>query len=182
MVDNYAPGTLDDRITVPPPTAVTTLLGTVAGVTPIWLTIVVAVLSVSGALAAQWLASSRAYRLALIERETRRAERDRQSREDAYTKFLAAARAIKPGKQPTADPSATESASTALREAAAHIELYSPDLAEGPLAVALAAAERLLTLPLAMSPSAPAVREAEREFDEALAKLRRAMHSDLDDS
>lgn len=150
--------------------------------TPIWLTIVVAVLSVSGALTAQWIASARAYRLAMIERETRRAEHNRQSREDAYTKFLAAARAIKPARLPTADGSSTESASTALREAAAHIELYSPDLAEGPLAVALTAAERLRTLSLEMSPSASVVSEAEHEYDEALGKLRRAMHTDLESS
>lgn len=147
-------------------------------VTPIWLTIVVAVLSVSGALASQWLASLRAYRLATVERDFRREERDRQNREDTFAKFLVAARAIPPIVV-AADETSAESALAALRDAAAYIELNAPEVADGSLSGVLDAAQRLRAVALANSPSVPVVQEAQREYLDKLSALRNRMRDDL---
>lgn len=155
-----------------------TSLGTVSAVTPIWLTIVVAVLSVSGALAAQWLAGSRAYRLAVIERDFRREDRDRQNREDAFAKFLVAARAVPP-IMAAADEAAAESALAALRDAAAYIELNASDVADGPLGAVLQAAQRLRAVVPANSHPVPLVQEARREYLDALSALRNRLRDDL---
>lgn len=147
-------------------------------VTPIWLTIVVAVLSVGGALASQWLASLRAYRLATIERDFQREDRDRRNREDAFAKFLVAARAI-PSTVVAVDETSAESALAALRDAAAYIELNAPEVADGPLGGVLDAAQRLRAVALANSRSVPVFQEVEREYLDALSALRNRMRDDL---
>ena len=156
-----------------------TSLGTVATVNSIWLTIAVALLSVAGALGGQWIAGIRAYRLAKLERDARWRERSHQSRQAAYQRFLAAARAIPSVARAASDSSTTEPAMAALRDAAGDIDLQAPDLADGSAQAVLDAAQRLLTLVSHNSPESPAVAEAESEYDEAFRTLRAEMRDDL---
>jgi hypothetical protein len=148
-------------------------------VTPIWVTVLVAVLSVFGALGAQWLSSLRTYRLAGIERDAKREERHQQNREDTYAKFLVAARALPPVLRTGVDPEAGETCLNSLRDAAAYIELNAPELADGPSAAVLDAAERWRNLTLTNSLAAPVVAEAGTAFHDAVSALRELMRTDL---
>ncbi|GGU67350.1 hypothetical protein GCM10010178_68970 [Lentzea flava] len=139
----------------------------------------VAVLSVFGALGAQWLNSVRAFRLAEIERRAKREERLQQNRADTYAKFLVAARALRPALRSGAGTG--EAALATLRDAAAYIELNAPELADGALAAVLDTGERWSELVLSNPPTAPAVTEADEEFHHAVRTLRDLMRKDLAD-
>lgn len=67
----------------------------------------------------------------------------------------------------------------ALDDAASYVEMYAPDLADGPLANILEAAERLHRLVLSNPLTAPVVREAELEYQQALIRMRDAIRHDL---
>lgn len=146
---------------------------------PIWVTIVVAALSALGALGAQWLNSVRSYRLAEIERSAQREERHQRNREDTFAKFLVAARAFRPALRSATGSDTGDAALSSLRDAAAYIELNAPELADGPLAAVLDAAERLHGLVGSNPATAPAVKEADAEFQQALSDLRDLMRDDL---
>lgn len=137
----------------------------------------VAVLGIGGTLTAQWVASNRAYKLAQLERHFRLDDRSRQNREDAYARFIVAARAFPPVD--TTDSSAIQPALAAVREAAAYLELHAPGEADVPLTTTLDAAQRLSGLLLTYSSTAPAAREAEAEYQQALSALREWMRNDL---
>ncbi|XVV00729.1 hypothetical protein ACQPW3_25270 [Actinosynnema sp. CA-248983] len=141
--------------------------------TPIWPTIVVAaltsVLALVGALGSQWLTANRADRRLALERDVRLADRNRQSREDAYAKFLTAARAFPAG----------DAALTSLEDAAAYIELHAPTIADGPMTATLDAARRLSTLLQGTPGTSPVVLEARTEYQTALRELRDRMRADL---
>ena len=137
----------------------------------------VAVLSVFGALGAQWLNTVRTFRLAEIERRAKREERRQQNREDTYAKFLVAARAVRPALRSAAGTSETTLA--ALRDAAAYIELNAPELADGALVAVLDSAERWAELVLSNPPTAPVVKEADEEFHHAVRAMRDLMRNDL---
>lgn len=142
--------------------------------TPIWVTIVVAVctavLSLTGALGAQLLASSRAYRLATMERDDRRTDRDREDRKETFARFLVAARAFPPPQ--SADPAAILTALSAIKDAAAYVELDAPLIADRRMPTVLAAATRLYTLLTTHGPSGAAVDEARQEYLAAVHDLR----------
>jgi hypothetical protein len=148
-------------------------------VTPIWVTIVVAALSALGALSAQWLNSLRSYRLAEIERGAKREERHQQNREDTYARFLVAARAFRPALRSETNSESGGTALSSLRDAAAYIELNAPELADGPLAAVLDNAERLHGLVVSNPATAPVVKEADLEYQQALSDLRDLMRADL---
>lgn len=137
----------------------------------------VAVLSVFGALGAQWLNTVRAFRLAEVERRAKREERHQQNREDTYAKFLVAARALRPALRSAAGTS--EAALAALRDAAAYIELNAPELADRALAAVLDSAERWNELVLSNPATAPVVKEADEEFHHAVRTMRDLMRNDL---
>ncbi|WP_090005576.1 hypothetical protein [Lentzea albidocapillata] len=143
--------------------------------TPIWVTMLVAVLSVFGALGAQWLNTMRAFRLAEIERRAKREERHQQNREDTYAKFLVAARALRPALR----SGTGEAALAALRDAAAYIELNAPELADRALAAVLDSGERWAELVLTSPPTAPVIKEADEEFHQAVRAMRDLMRNDL---
>lgn len=135
----------------------------------------VAVLSVFGALGAQWLNTMRAFRLAEIERRTKREERHQQNREDTYAKFLVAARALRPAVR----SGGSEAALAALRDAAAYIELNAPELADRALTAVLDSGERWAELVLSNPATAPVIKEADEEFHHAVRTMRDLMRNDL---
>ncbi|SMC71372.1 hypothetical protein SAMN05660733_01440 [Lentzea albidocapillata] len=137
----------------------------------------VAVLSVFGALGAQWLNTMRAFRLAEIERRAKREERHQQNREDTYAKFLVAARALRPALRSAAGTG--EAALAALRDAAAYIELNAPELADRALAAVLDSGERWAELVLTSPATAPVIKEADEEFHQAVRTMRDLMRNDL---
>ncbi|WP_297551355.1 hypothetical protein [Amycolatopsis sp.] len=148
---------------------------------PIWLTIVLAVLSPVSALAGTWIAGVRTYRLARLTVDTGREDSNHKSREDAYKKFVVAARAIGPAARATTDGGDTdaEPALAAFRDAGAGIDLCSPELADGPLPTVLDAGERLLRLALSEPRGSAGLVEAEHDYNEALRQFRELMRADL---
>jgi hypothetical protein len=146
---------------------------------PIWLTVVVALISPLGALGAQQVAAVRAYRLAETERDARRDDQAHQNREEAYAKVLAAARMMKTTVRGMSAPAGDQPPRVVLHDAAAHVELHAPDLADGPLVAVLDAADRMASLALNERSTAAVVKEAEQEFDVAVQTLRAGMRDDL---
>lgn len=144
---------------------------------PVWVTVLVAVIGLSGPLSSQWVNAVNQRRLAVIERDSKRAERQLQSREDAYAKFLVAARAFQAAMRSNAG--GEDKRLDALREAAAYIELNAPELADGPLSPVIAEAERWTNLSATNSRTAPVVREVDADFQHALKKLRGLMREDI---
>ncbi|WP_394617173.1 hypothetical protein JNUCC0626_47485 [Lentzea sp. JNUCC 0626] len=147
--------------------------------TPIWVTVLVAVISLFAALSAQWVSGVNQRKLALIDRDTKRDERRLQAREEACAKFLVAARALQSAARAGADLDAVDGRLTVVREAAAFVELHAPELADGPLPAVLTAAGRWHSLQLGHPAASPVVKEADAEFEQALVKLRDLMRESL---
>lgn len=61
------------------------------------------------------------------------------------------------------------------RQAAAHIELHEPELADGPIKKTLTAADRLLLVRKRNGPASQVVVEAESEYVEAVMTVRSSM-------
>ncbi|ANZ35934.1 hypothetical protein BBK82_07415 [Lentzea guizhouensis] len=147
--------------------------------TPIWVTVLVAVISLFAALSAQWVSGVNQRKLAVIDRDAKRDERQLQSREDACAKFLVTVRAFQSAARAGADPDALEGRLNTLREAAAFVELHAPKLADGPLTAVLTAASRWYSLLLNHSVTSPVIRETDGDFDQALVTLRDLMREEL---
>lgn len=147
---------------------------------PIWLTVLIAVLGPSGALAGVWISGSRAYRLAALDREAKRSERIYQDKRDACAKLLTAARVISPMVRADPDESAANAALLALRDAGAYVDLHAPAVADGPMVTLLDTADRLCGLVLRETVSKPVLAEAMTDYDQAFNDLRDRMRDDLD--
>ncbi|WP_419702928.1 hypothetical protein [Promicromonospora sp. NFX87] len=146
---------------------------------PIWVTIVVAVLSTLGALGAQWLNGRQSDRRVEIEQRAKREERLQQHREETNAAFLIAARSFQRAIRSASSIDAGDDALNSLRDTATYIELNAPELADGPLASVLDAAVRLHDLVIRNAPTAPAVQEADAEFRQALGHLVELMRDNL---
>ncbi len=142
---------------------------------PIWLTAVVAVMGPLGALGGQWIASTRAYRLAERERD----ERDYKDKRDVFAKALAAARTIRPAARTRKDRAASEPVLLTLREAGAHVDLQAPELADSAMAPVVETAERLLDVAARADTPRAVIAEAEAEYDGAFERLRSQMREQL---
>lgn len=148
--------------------------------TPLWVTVLVAVLSTSGAVATQFLNNRHADRRDARERvETdRRYERDRGDAEHLrlrgrYARVLAAisaARAASGGGEPEL---------AELRLAAADLEFSAPDAVLDGLAGLTEAVQRWLRLRAHQPEGAPAVVEAAHRVTDGRAAVRDAMRADL---
>lgn len=146
---------------------------------PVWLTVLVAAISLVSALSSQWVGGYNQRKLATVDRAFKRDERQLQAREEACRSFLATARAFQSAARSRTAREGLEDQLTALREAAAHIELNAPELADGPLAAVLTAAERWHDLLVSNPATAPVIKEADDDFQQALTKLRDLMREQL---
>jgi hypothetical protein len=146
--------------------------------TPIWLTILLAVLTVlgtlSGALGAQLIASKRAHELAKGEQAARREEQTYQDRREVYTKLLVAGGLIRPAVLAAGDPAVAEPVLTGLRDTGITVELTSPELTDG-IETLLDTAERVVSLVLREGPSTPTATEAYAEYQTTFRDLRTRM-------
>jgi len=149
--------------------------------TPWWVTVLVAVLSASGAVASQLLNGRRADRRYERERadESRRYRREQQDRahqaqRDRYARTLAAVAAAR------AAPADAGTDLAELRLAAADLEFSAPEPVLAAVAELVAAVERWLRLRRTQPESAPAVVEAYRQLVDGLTAARAAMRTDLD--
>ncbi|MFS8105134.1 hypothetical protein LFM09_49385 [Lentzea alba] len=118
-------------------------------------------------------------KLALIDRDAKRDERQLQAREDACTKFLVAARAFQGAGRASVDLDALEGRLNELKKAAAFVELHAPKLADGLLAAVSVAAGRWHSLVLSHRAPSPVVKESDDDFEHALVKLRDLMRENL---
>src|SRR4051812_29024138 len=100
--------------------------------TPIWVTVLVAVISMvaslSSSLSSQWVGGVNQRKLALIDREAKRDERQQQSRADSCMRFLVAARTFQSTARSSAASEGIDGHLNTLKEAAAYIELQAPEL------------------------------------------------------
>ncbi|MGW7538750.1 hypothetical protein [Amycolatopsis sp. NPDC054798] len=146
--------------------------------TPTWLTISLAVLTLlgtlSGALGAQLIASKRARDLAKGEQAARREEQTYQDRREVYTKLLVACGLIRPAALAAGGPADAEAVLSGLRDAGITVELTSPELTDA-IESLLASAERTASLASREGPSRPATVEAHTEYQTAVSDLRTRM-------
>ncbi|KAA5834563.1 hypothetical protein F1721_12920 [Saccharopolyspora hirsuta] len=144
------------------------------GSTPGYVTVLVALISSLGALAGVWLTAARTDKRSAQERDDRRFEKAKELQEERFAKFLVPARRL------TSALDSPGSVLEPLREAAAHIELHEPDLADGPVRAVLDAADRLLLVRRRNSAGSQVVVEAETEYRDAVAAVRGSMKERLD--
>ncbi|WP_280269738.1 hypothetical protein [Nocardia wallacei] len=147
----------------------------------LWLTTVVAVVGnvttvVNGILISR-LNARNAVGLAITMRDVDRREAHRKEYDDACRDFLVAARRLR-ALGDRAGTDIIDSTMSDLRSAVARIERYRPELADGTVGTALAAAERLVDLRShgALSTSVAA---AEKDWQSALAEARQGLAADL---
>jgi hypothetical protein len=153
------------------------------GLLSVWVPVLSTIVGSAVTLAGTWLSNVRAVKLAVIERDHRRDERTdqrleeaRRLREQSYAEFLVAARALRDGAAPHGG---SESLFAALLNAAAHIELRAPRIADGAVMTMIGAAERLVLVRRTNASGSPVALEAKTEFDRAYAALCSAMRADL---
>lgn len=149
--------------------------------TPLWITVLVAVLSTSGALASQVLNNHRADRRAdrdRVEADRRyareRTDRVREDQRGRYARFFAAVAAVRGA----GGPAATELAE--LRLAAADLEFSTPEPVRRHVVEVLPVLERWVRLRVTYPEGAPAVLDAARQVTDGLAETRARMQADLD--
>ena len=154
--------------------------------TPLWLTVLVAVLGPIATLAGQWMAGVRQVKLANVERDVRRDERaeqrqeqDRRLRAECYATLLIAARALRDTVARTAANSVDIAAVIdALRDAAVVVGLRAPTLADEVLPAVMKRGEQLTTVRLSGA-SVQIITNAAGNFDQSVAALRQAMRTDV---
>lgn len=155
------------------------MLDTVGRMNPIWLTVLVALLSAFSAWGAQWIAGVRAHRLAALERAARREDRDQELRLDVYAKFLQAALQVKPASIPPISLDTVDSVLATFRDDATRVLVVAPVVADGPMRPVETTAERLLGLVRAGSLTSREVTEARTDFETAFQSLLEALRTDL---
>lgn len=120
-----------------------------------------------------WLNNRHGIKLARLKDHLDRA----QQRENCCRDLIAASYALR--STPTGiNPAPTQAAIAEFRRAAAGVQLSIPELADGPLAAALSAAENLAKSRTTAAWSASTT-EAESAYDEAMAVLLARMRSSL---
>ncbi|WP_160695010.1 hypothetical protein [Amycolatopsis sp. SID8362] len=133
-----------------------------------------AVTGLAGAIGGQLVASSRAVKLARLERVGRLEDQVREERRTSYARFLVATRLVPPAAK-SADPAVADPALSALREAAAYVELAGPAGFEGLLSRVLDSADRWVMLAGRQGPTSPDAQAAGAEYQGASLELRSRM-------
>lgn len=149
--------------------------------TPLWVTVLVAVLSTSGALASQLLNNRRADRRAERDRmhadrryERQQNDRARDDQRGRYARFFAAVAAVR-GASGDATRELAE-----LRLVAADLEFSTPESVQTRAREVPPILERWVRLREGQLDGSVAVVDADRQVVDRLAELRTAMQHDLD--
>ncbi|WP_410608398.1 hypothetical protein [Amycolatopsis sp. lyj-109] len=147
-----------------------------------WVTFLVALLTavtgLAGAIGGQLVSARRAVKLSTLERQARIEDHDREERRTAYARFLVATRLVGQAVQ-TVDPAAREPALSALREAAAYVELAGPEGIEGLVTRVTDTAERWVSMARREGPTSAGTQSAHDGYEAALLETRARMRTAL---
>ncbi|HEX3780805.1 MAG TPA: hypothetical protein VHX38_14150 [Pseudonocardiaceae bacterium] len=147
-----------------------------------WVTVVVGFLSaiagVAGALGAQLVSARQVAKQAKVERDAQWDDRDRQERRASYARMLVAARLLEPTVR-VFESDAIDRALTALREAAADVELANSQVWDDHASEVLDSAERWVAQALREGPTSSSFRDAQARYRATLVELRDRMRADL---